>query len=102
MLATHHDSEPQREISDRDYKLAIRSPMPLCKNCQHSGSHHHWRITRLRGRCRYRDCGCISYVPDVDSPEPVNKVIGPEPYATHKRHRGSRIARMHAVLMRAN
>ncbi|MET4424272.1 hypothetical protein ABIB87_006882, partial [Bradyrhizobium sp. JR18.2] len=77
----HQSNGPQsyayvRRISDRDYTLAIRSRMPLCKNCQHSGLHHHWRIARLRGRCRHRGCCCVGYVPDVDRPKPLNKVIG--------------------------
>lgn len=50
--------------------------MPLCKNCPHPGTYHHWKVARLRGRCQNGDCRCIGYVPGVDTPKPVNKVIG--------------------------
>ena len=60
--------------------------MPLCKNCLHSGPHHHWKVARFRGRCQNRGCGCVGYVPNVDRPEPVNKVMGRALYKRHKVH----------------
>ena len=51
-------------------------PMPICENCTHPGTHHYWKMARLRGRCRHRECGCTGYVPDTGKPAPVNATIG--------------------------
>lgn len=50
--------------------------MPMCRNCPHPGTQHHWRVARLRGYCEHRDCFCIGYVPDTGRPAPTNAIIG--------------------------
>jgi hypothetical protein len=50
--------------------------MPICKNCQHPGGDHNWKVRRVRGQCMYPHCDCGKYVPLTDRPKPVNRVMG--------------------------
>ena len=57
--------------------------MPICDNCAHPGTHHHWKVTRLRGRCQHHECDCAGYVPATGRSAPVNSTIG---RALRKKH----------------
>ena len=80
--------------------------MPFCKNCPHGGSMHNWKLPpcsrshpygktncanciqqrelrRVRGQCKYPQCECRGYVPNVDRPKPVSNVIGRALYKMH-------------------
>jgi hypothetical protein len=84
----------------RNRSMPISVSMPLCKNCPHSGSHHHWKVARLHGRCQNQDCGCIGYVPNVDMPKPVNKVMGSALYKKHHKNCIEPLASAVSFLMR--
>jgi hypothetical protein len=50
--------------------------MPNCKACSHKGGDHEWKRSDIRGWCRFPQCECRKYIPDVLYDKPVNSVIG--------------------------